>query len=122
MGRPTSRISRVLMTGPLAPLAEAYRLELKERGYTPRTVVGQLRQVARLSCWLEATGSTVAELSVERVEEFLVFQRSAGRSRSQWSRPGLLCLLDVLRAVGGGVDRQRAGSAVLADGGAVGLL
>jgi site-specific recombinase XerD len=43
---------------------------------------------------------TVAELSVERVEEFLAFQRSTGRSRSQWSRPGLLCLLDVLGELG----------------------
>lgn len=100
MGRPTSRVSRVLMTGPLAPFAEAYELELRERGYTQRTAVGQLRQVGRLSRWLEASGLTAAELRVERVEEFLVFQRSTGRFGSQWSRPGLLCLLDVLRAEG----------------------
>lgn len=84
------------MTGPLAPFADAYGLELRERGYTERTAVGQLRQVARLSRWLEARGLTAAELSSERVEEFLAFQRSTGRFRSQWSRPGLVCLLDVL--------------------------
>jgi integrase/recombinase XerD len=56
MARPASRVSRVLMTGPLAPFAEPYRLELKERGYTPLTTVNQLRQVARLSRWLEASG------------------------------------------------------------------
>ena len=35
MARPTSRVSRVLMTGPLAPFADAYAAELRERGYTP---------------------------------------------------------------------------------------
>ena len=29
MARPTSRVSRVLMTGPLAPFADAYRAELQ---------------------------------------------------------------------------------------------
>lgn len=96
MARPASRVSRVLMTGPLAPFAEPYRLELKERGYTPLTTVNQLRQVARLSRWLEASGLGAAELSGERVGEFLAFQRADGRHAASWSRPGLLCLLDVL--------------------------
>ena len=100
MARPMSRVSRVVMTGPLAPFADAYELALKGRGYTPLTAVNQLRQVARLSRWLEASGLTVAELSGERVEEFLAFQRAGGRDRGSWSRPGLLCLLDALRGLG----------------------
>ncbi|MCA1673450.1 MAG: site-specific integrase, partial [Actinobacteria bacterium] len=100
MARPVSRVSRVLVTGPLAAFADAYGLELKERGYTPLTAVNQLRQVARLSRWFEANGLTVAELSSERVEEFRAFQRAGGRHRASWSRPGLLCLLDVLRGLG----------------------
>ena len=100
MARPTSRVSRVLMTGPLAPFADAYRVELRGRGYTVRSTVGELRQVARLSCWLAARGLTAAELSGARVDEFLVWQRAEGRYRSQWSRPGLRCLLDVLRGLG----------------------
>ena len=100
MVRPASRVSRVLMTGPLAPFADAYALELKQRCYTPLTSVNQLRQVARLSSWLEVRGLGVAELTGERVEEFLAFQRAAGRQRAQWSRPGLLCLLDVLQRLG----------------------
>ena len=63
---------------------------------SPLTSVVQLRQVARLSNWLEVRGLGVAELTGERVEEFLAFQRATGRWRAQWSRPGLLCLLDVL--------------------------
>ena len=42
----------------------------------------------------------MAELSETRVDKFLAFQRAVGRSRSQWSRPGLLCLLDMLRGLG----------------------
>jgi integrase/recombinase XerD len=100
MARPTSRVSRVLMTGPLAPFADVYRAELRERGYTVRSTVGELRQVARLSCWLAARGLAAAELNGARVDEFLVWQRAEGRYRSHWSRPGLRCLLDVLRGLG----------------------
>ena len=76
MVRPASRVSKVLMTGPLVPFADAYALELKQRCYTPLTSVVQLRQVARLSYWLEVRGLGVADLTGERVEEFLAFQRS----------------------------------------------
>jgi len=97
MSKPRSRVSRVLMRGPLAPFAEAYRAELKRRGYTPLTTVNELRQVGRLSLWLEAGGHRADGLSEEKVERFLASQRAAGRHRSQWSRPGLTCLLEVLR-------------------------
>jgi hypothetical protein len=88
------------MTGPLAPFADAYRAELRERGYTARSSVYALRQVAQLSLWLAAHGLTAAELNGARVDEFMVWQRADGRYRSQWSRPGLRCLVDVLRGVG----------------------
>jgi site-specific recombinase XerD len=100
MAKPTSRVSRVMMTGPLAPFADAYRAELRERGYTSGSTVNELRQVARFSCWLAAGGLTAAELSGARVDEFLVWQRAGGRHRHSWSRPGLVCLLDVLRGLG----------------------
>ena len=100
MARPTTRVSRVLMTGPVAPFADAYRAELLERGYTPLSTVNELRQVARFSRWLEAGGLTVAEVSDVRVEEFLAWQRASGRDRHSLSRPGLRCLLDVLRGLG----------------------
>ena len=93
MSGPASRVSRVLMTGPLAPFAEAYAAELRGRGYTSLTTVNELRQVGRVSRWLESRGLSAAELSVERVELFLIWQRAGGRHRAEWSRPGLLCLL-----------------------------
>jgi integrase len=87
------------MTGPLAAFAGVYQRELRQRGYTPLTTVNLLRQVARLSLWMQTNGFAVAELSRERVDAFLAFQRAGGGNRSQWSRPGLLCLLDVLRGL-----------------------
>ena len=56
MPRPASRLSRVVVTGPLVPFVETYRRELRRRGYTPRSAVNELRQVARLSRWLEDRG------------------------------------------------------------------
>jgi integrase/recombinase XerD len=100
MPRPVSRLSRVVVTGPLVPFTAAYRRELRRRGYTPRSVVNQLRQVARLSRWLEERGLGVERLDAERVGEFLDLQRAAGRHRAQWSRPGLWCLLAVLEGSG----------------------
>ena len=100
MGRPASRVCRVLMAGPLAPFAEAFSAELLERGYTPLTTVNQLRQVARLSRWLQAGGLSAADLSRERVDEFLVWQRDTGCRSSAVSRPGLVCMLVVLDGLG----------------------
>ena len=100
MAGPASRVSRVQMTGPLAPFVDAYAVALSERGYTPLTTVNELRQVGRLSRWLAASGLSAADLNGDRVEEFLVWQRAGGRHRAGWSRPGLVCLLDVLRGLG----------------------
>jgi len=100
MARPSSRVDGVRVWGPLAAFVDAYQVELAARGYRPLSVVGELRQVGRLSGWLEAQGLSTADLDSGRVEEFLAWQRAGGRSRAQWSRPGLLVLLDVLRDVG----------------------
>jgi site-specific recombinase XerD len=99
MAKPSSRVSRVLMTGPLAPYADAYRAELSGRGYTALSAVNELRQVGQLSAWLAASGATAADLSVERVDEFLEQQRAQGR-RASWSRPGLVCMVELLQSLG----------------------
>jgi len=99
------------MTGPLAPFAEAYSAELGKRGYTSLSAVGELRQMGRLSRWLEARGLAAGDLSDDRLEQFLAWQRAGERHRSQWSRPGLVCLLDVLRRLGvAGGEPAAAGS------------
>jgi hypothetical protein len=82
MARPATRVSRVLVAGPLARFVDAYRSELLERGYAPLSIVSELRQVARFSRWLETDGLTVADVSETRVEEFLVWQRANWASLS----------------------------------------
>jgi integrase/recombinase XerD len=99
MARLTGSVSTVMVAGPLAPFADAYEAELRDRGYAPWTIVNQQRQVARLSGWLEAGGLTVAALSGERLEQFCD-ARSAGGSGASCSRQGLIALLDVLRGLG----------------------
>jgi hypothetical protein len=100
MGVSSSRVSRVLMRGPLAPFADEFRSGLLACGYTSLTAVNQLRQAGRLSIWLDERWLGAADVSEERISRFLDFQRAGGRHRSQWSRPGLLRVLDVLRQAG----------------------
>ena len=100
MARPTSRVSRVLMTGPLAPFADAYREKLQERRYTRLSTVNLQRQMASMSRWLQARGLGVEQLSEAQIEAFLGFQHASGRDRSSLSRPALLCLLELLRGLG----------------------
>jgi len=120
MVRPTSRVSKVLMTGPLAPFADAYALEFEASLLHVVDVSEPAAAGGAAEYWLEVRRLGVAELTGERVEEFLAFQRGAGRHRAQWSRPGLLCLLDVLHRLGlAAKEPVRVG---LADGCAVGLL
>jgi len=99
MARPISRVTRVVVTGPLGPFADAYREKLEERGYTRLSAVNLQRQVAHMSRWLEAECLGIEQLSEARVEAFLAAQRAKGRNRSL-SRPGLLCLLGLLRELG----------------------
>lgn len=99
MARPNTRLNRVMISGPLAPFSDAYRGELERRGYTPWSVVDELRQVARLSCWLETHGLSVASLRRAQIEQFVVEYRGQGH-HPRCSVRGLLTLLDVLCALG----------------------
>jgi hypothetical protein len=94
MSIPTSRVSRVLIVGPLAPFAEQYRERLRERGYTLRTVVSLERQAAHLSRWLRAEGLGVETLSETTVDAFVSFLLAGdGFCPSRLSRPGFgVCL------------------------------
>ena len=93
------------ITGPLAPFADEYKLKLRARGYSARSVTSGLRQVARLSRWLEERQLSAADLSKERLEEFLgelPRRRDGGRV---CSRRALSQMLEVLAERG--VERPR---------------
>jgi site-specific recombinase XerD len=78
---------------------DAYRAELTERGYAPLTTANELRQLGRLSCWLDASGFPAGWLTRQRVEQFAEEDRAHGHGACR-SLQGLVCLLDVLRSEG----------------------
>ena len=100
MVRTKSRVSAVVVRGPLSPFVDGYRQRLDELRYTPLSTVNLLRQVARLSGWMAGKGLVVEQLCEANIEAFVVAQRDGGCHRSSLSRPGLLCLLEVLRELG----------------------
>ncbi len=99
MARTTSRVSKVLVGGPLSPFANAYRQRLEERGYSRLSAVNLQRQAAHLSRWLDARGLGVEQLNEACIEAFFADQRARGRE-STLSRPGLSCILELLRERG----------------------
>jgi integrase/recombinase XerD len=107
MGRPRSKVTKVCVVGPLAPYVAAVRSRLAEHGYTPLTSVNELRQVAHLSRWMAAGQLTVAELTPERLDQFLAVRAAGGHGAC--SRQGLTPLLEVLGGAGMlGEERPRA--------------
>jgi integrase/recombinase XerD len=99
MGRPTSKVSKVEVAGPLAPFAAAFKSRLEELGYTPLSVVNSMRLMVHLSRWLEAGHRTAADLTAERVEQYFRERRAAGYTGSRSSR-SLIALLEVLGSAG----------------------
>lgn len=95
MPRPTSRVTKVEVRGPLAPFVGAYRSRLRESGYTRLTIVNELRQVAHLSRWMETERLTTADLTIERLGQFLAVRRAAVDPRA-CSLQGLLAMLEIL--------------------------
>jgi integrase/recombinase XerD len=80
MGRPTSKVTKVRITGPLAPFAAGFRARLREYGYTPLSAVNAMRLLAHLSRWLDTNGLGVADLTGEQVERYAAARRAEGRT------------------------------------------
>jgi hypothetical protein len=95
MSKPVSKVSDVRVPGPLAPFAAGFRSALLGAGYTPLSAVNQMRLMVHLSRWLEARRLSAAELTEERVEEYLGARRAAGYV-GLYTRRGLAPLLDFL--------------------------
>lgn len=95
MARPTRKITKVEVEGPLAPFAAAYRSRLRESGYTPLTIVNELRQVADMSSWMLTNRLSASDMTTVRIEEFLTPRRAFKGSRA-CSFQGLVAMLEVL--------------------------
>ena len=72
------RVWPLTVSGPLAPYGAGYVSWLEARGFSPGALGGRVWQLDHLSRWLEREGLVGAELTLGRVEEFLVARRSAG--------------------------------------------
>jgi len=85
--------------GALAAQVDGYREWLAQRGYTPLTVRNMLKDLGQVGQWLSRERLEVADLSEDRLREYLVDRRRAGRRRLAGAR-GWLPLLTFLREVG----------------------
>lgn len=99
MNSPTSKVAEVRVPGPLAPFASAFREALSAAGYTPLSAVNQLRLMTHLSRWLDARGLAAADLTDERVEQYLAERCAAGYT-GLISRRAMDPILNVLTASG----------------------
>ena len=85
--------------GALAAQVDGYREWLTHRGYTPQTIRNMLKDLGQVGQWLHRERLDVAELSEDRLREYLVDRRRAGRRRLAGAR-GWLPLLTFLRETG----------------------
>lgn len=94
-----SRLSVVVVRGPLAGVADRFDRALAEQGYTPLSAANQLRLLAHLSRWMSSESLSPAELTEVELERFLAARRAAGYTC--WlSWRGLGLLVAVLRDEG----------------------
>jgi site-specific recombinase XerD len=94
-----SKVAEVGVPGPLALFATAFREALPAAGYTPLSAVNQLRLMAHLSRWLDARGLSAADLTDERVQQYLAQRRTAGYT-GLIGRRAMDPILNVLKASG----------------------
>lgn len=93
------RVPVVVVSGPLAGLADRFGEALTAVGYTPLSAANQLRLMAHLSRWMAAESVAVGELTDELLDRFLVARREAGYTC--WlSRRGLGPLVELFRREG----------------------
>ncbi len=99
MHEPRTKVSRVVVSGPLAPFVSAFESKLRDAGYTPLSAVNQKKLLAHVSRWLSANDLDVGDLTDVRIQAFLHARRARGCT---WSitREALLPLLELLRELG----------------------
>jgi integrase/recombinase XerD len=90
---------RVRVSGPLYAYRDGFAEELAGQGYTPGSAQRQVGLLAHLSRWLDSCGLGAADLTPERVEEFLGVRRAEGYTL-ELSQRGVLPLLGYLRGLG----------------------
>ena len=106
MGEPAGKVVSVLAAGPLGPFADAYKERLTRRGYTPVTTARHVIHLGHLSRWLEVHGMGAADLTRERIGQFVAARQALVGHRG-CSLQGLLPLLEILEERGKRLERSR---------------
>ena len=87
------------VSGPLAPYAEGFHLELRRLGYTPVSAGFQMQLMSHASRWAAEQGLQPGDLVPEVIDRFLALRRAQGRK--EWISPiGMKPLLGYLRGIG----------------------
>ncbi len=90
--------ARVRMTGPLTPHAEGFAAELTAHGYTDLSLANQLRLMADLSRWLDATETDLDQIDQDVITRFLAKRR---RTHTQFiTERAIMPLVRYLEAAG----------------------
>lgn len=90
---------RVRVVEPLAPYARGFCAELIERGWARSSALQQMKLIASLSRWMAAEQVAAAELTPDRVQQFVQWRCAAGYRHFR-SPSGLVPLLAYLRGLG----------------------
>ena len=85
--------------GAVGAVRQGFQARLEELGYTPLSTVTWMRLMVHLSRWLGARGLTAADLSSQRVEQYLRERQAAGYARFLSSR-SVAALLGFLSSMG----------------------
>lgn len=91
--------SRVGVSGPLAAYRDGFAEELAKQGYTAGSAQHQVQLMAHLSRWLDGRSLGAADLTADRVREFLDARRADGCTR-ELSERGMAPLVGYLRGLG----------------------
>jgi hypothetical protein len=97
--RTMSNPLRVDMSGPLSRFAPGFLDDVIRQGYRPDTAAKQLQLMAHLSRWLAARELQGADLTADRLEQFLAERR--GDHLHYFSAKGISPLVSYLRGFGG---------------------
>lgn len=87
-----------VLPGPLTEHAAGFAAELHRQGFTPLSVVHQLRLAAHLSRWMQDRSVDLGQLTADWVDEFLVERRTTHTNR--YSHRSLRPLLGFLNELG----------------------
>ncbi len=93
-----TRPKGVVWSGPLSEFGPGFVAELQRLGFTPLSLVHQSRLAAHLSRWMQDQGLEVGQLTLDRIDEFLVERRTTHTNR--YSRRSLGTLLGFLNRLG----------------------